>query len=155
MHDLIIYLKWWLELTLRIRCFSKSGLHNSVKLTQCSPELDLSLFCNTLGEWTWPFFVKYALKNRELYAANPRNGEARASVWQSQCLTIQRQEPPIVSYKYTKTIGPSVFNFKKVTESINLSSDDCTTCKCSSSAFLYRPLGHACGHRWPQHHNPQ
>ena len=56
------------------------------------------------------------------------------------------QEPPTVS---TKTIGPSVFNFKKVTESINLSSNDCTTCNCNSSTYLYRP----CGHRWPQHHN--
>ena len=55
---------------------------------------------------------------------------------------FEHNEPPTVSYKYTKTIGPSVFNFKKVTESINLSSNDCTTYKCSSSAFLYQPLGH-------------
>ena len=55
---------------------------------------------------------------------------------------FEHNEPPTVSYKYTKTIGPSVFNFRKVTESINLSSNDCTTCKCSSSAFVYQPLGH-------------
>ena len=76
-----LYLKWWLELTtLRIQKMwkavfqraAKCGLHSSVKLTQCSPQLDLSLFCNILGEWTWPFSVKYALKNRALYAANPR-----------------------------------------------------------------------------------
>ena len=31
---------------------AKCGLHNSVKLNQCSPELDFSLFCDILGEWT-------------------------------------------------------------------------------------------------------
>ena len=55
---------------------------------------------------------------------------------------FEHKEPPTVSYKYTKTTGPSVFNFKKVTESIILSSNDCTTCNCSSSAYLYQPLGH-------------
>ena len=55
---------------------------------------------------------------------------------------FEHRDPPTVSYKYTKTIGPSVFNFKKVTENINLASNDCTTCNCSSSAYLYQPLGH-------------
>ena len=50
---------------------AKCGLHNSVKLSQCSPELDFSLFCDILGEWTITFFfVKYTLKNRALYAAS-------------------------------------------------------------------------------------
>ena len=31
---------------------AKCGLHNSVKLSQCSPELDFNLFCDILGEWT-------------------------------------------------------------------------------------------------------
>ena len=31
---------------------AKCGLHNSVKLSQCSPKLDFSLFCDILGEWT-------------------------------------------------------------------------------------------------------
>ena len=30
---------------------AKCGLHNS-KLSRCSPEVDLSLFCDILGEWT-------------------------------------------------------------------------------------------------------
>ena len=33
---------------------AKCGLHNSVKLGQCSPELDFSLFCNIMEEWAWP-----------------------------------------------------------------------------------------------------
>ena len=31
---------------------AKCSLHNSVKLSQCSPELDFNFFCNILGEWT-------------------------------------------------------------------------------------------------------
>ena len=55
---------------------------------------------------------------------------------------FEHRDPPTVSYNNTKTIGPSVFNFKKVTENINLASNDCTTCNCSSSAYLYQPLDH-------------
>ena len=42
---------------------ARCGLHNSVQLGLCSPELNFSLFCDILGEWTWPnrmFFTKYA-----------------------------------------------------------------------------------------------
>ena len=37
--------------------------------------------------------------------------------------------------------NPCVF-YIKVTESINLANNDCTTCNYSSSAYLYQPLGH-------------
>ena len=33
---------------------ARCGLHNSVKLGLCSLELNFSLFCDILGEWTWP-----------------------------------------------------------------------------------------------------
>ena len=27
---------------------------------------------------------------------------------------VEDREPPFISYRYTKTIGPSIFNFRKV-----------------------------------------
>ena len=59
------------------------GLHNSVKLGPCSPELKFSLFCNIWGsglDRNRTFFVKYALKRHALYALARENGEALASV---------------------------------------------------------------------------
>ena len=84
-------------------------------------------------------FLKVKFHNKGIEMIN-LSGILRSRQVKSQCFL--NKWTPTVSYKYTKTIGPSVFNFNKVTESINLSSDDCTNCKCSSSAFLYQPLGH-------------
>ena len=33
---------------------ARCGLHNSVKFSLCSLELNFSLFCDILGKWTWP-----------------------------------------------------------------------------------------------------
>ena len=52
---------------------AKCGLYNSVKLSQCSPELDFSLFCDIWGsglDRNRTFFVKYKLKIWVLYAAS-------------------------------------------------------------------------------------
>ena len=54
---------------------------------------------------------------------------------------IEDKEPPIVSYKYTKTIGPSIFNFRKVAREHEI-NNPITSCKCAQSPFLYQPLGH-------------
>ena len=87
-------------------------------------------------------FLKVKFHNKGIEMIN-LNGILH-SRWVKATIPVffEHNEPPTVSYKYTKTIGPSVFNFRKVTKSINLSSNDCTTCKCSSSAFVYQPLGH-------------
>ena len=46
---------------------TKCDLHNSVKLSQCSLELDFSSFCNILGEWTRTFCVNYMLKTYDMH----------------------------------------------------------------------------------------
>ena len=52
--------KWCgvINITVYKRQFSqtatKCDLHNSVKAGLCPLELDFSLFCDILGEWTWP-----------------------------------------------------------------------------------------------------
>ena len=53
---------------------ARCGLHNSVKPSLCSLELNFSLFCDILGsglDRNGTFFVKYVLKNQALYMANP------------------------------------------------------------------------------------
>ena len=54
---------------------------------------------------------------------------------------IEDKQPPVISYKYTKTEGPSLFNFRKVAREHEI-NDPITSCKCAQSPILYQPLGH-------------
>ena len=56
---------------------------------------------------------------------------------------IQNAAPPIVSFKYTKTIAGKIFNQKKVVEDLDVdigTRDMC--CECSTSKYCYGPAGH-------------
>ena len=55
---------------------------------------------------------------------------------------IEDKEPPIISYKYTKTICHSIFNFRKVAQEHELDIIPDATCDCRHSPYLYEPLGH-------------
>ena len=87
-------------------------------------------------------FLKVKFHNKGIEMINLSGTLRSRRVKDTIPVFFEHRDPPTVSYKYTKTIGPSVFNFKKVTENINLASNDCTTCNCSSSAYLNQPLGH-------------
>ena len=56
---------------------------------------------------------------------------------------VQNVTPPIVSFKYTKTIGGKIFNQKKVVEDLNV--DIATSnmyCECNASEYCYGPVGY-------------
>ena len=56
---------------------------------------------------------------------------------------VQNATPPIVSFKYTKTISGKIFNQKKVVEDLDVdigTRDMC--CNCSTSKYCYSPVGH-------------
>jgi hypothetical protein len=56
---------------------------------------------------------------------------------------VQNATPPIVSFKYTKTIAGRVFNQKKVVEDLDVNvgtSNMC--CDCHTSRYCYGPAGH-------------
>ena len=55
---------------------------------------------------------------------------------------IEDKEPPVISYKYTKTIGHSIFNFRKVAREHEVDGASGKGCNCIHSPFLYEPLGH-------------
>ena len=51
--------------------------------------------------------------------------------------------PPIVSFKYTKTIGGKIFNQKKVVEDLNADIGTSNMyCECNASEYCYGPVGH-------------
>ena len=83
-------------------------------------------------------FLKVNLHNKMINLSGilrSRHGKDTVPV----LLFFEHNEPPIISYiQAYQDIGPSVFNVKKVIESVNLSSDKYTTCKCSLSVFYYQ-----------------
>ena len=62
---------------------------------------------------------------------------------QSKCF-FNCSEPPIIVYEYTKTIGPSIFSFKNVTDSVDLFNNYICSSDCSCMTLiiinLYWPL---------------
>ena len=51
--------------------------------------------------------------------------------------------PPIVSYKYTKTIAGRIFNQKKVVQELDIDRGiKDMFCDCSTSKYCYEPAGH-------------
>ena len=55
---------------------------------------------------------------------------------------FQDKDPPIISYTYTKPIGPTIFNFRKVAREHDINEPLNNHCACKQSNFLYQPLGH-------------
>ena len=49
-----------------------------------------------------------------------------------------------ISYKYSKTIGPKIFNFNKAVQDFSVETfrEDGYSCSCSDSKFKYNPHGH-------------
>ena len=56
---------------------------------------------------------------------------------------INNRTPPIVSYKYTKTIAGRIFNQKKVVQELDIDRGTKDMfCDCSTSKYCYEPAGH-------------
>ena len=55
---------------------------------------------------------------------------------------FEDREPPVISYTYTKTIGPSIFHFRKVAREHEIDDPPCSGCSCNQSPFLYQPSRH-------------
>ena len=56
---------------------------------------------------------------------------------------VQNMTPPIVSFKYTKTIGGKIFNQKKVVKDLNVDIGTSNMyCECNASEYCYGPVGH-------------
>ena len=58
---------------------------------------------------------------------------------------LSYKEPPIVSYSYTKTIGPKIFNFKQCMKNLdfNVGTQD-MSCNCKNSIYIHKDIGRVC-----------
>ena len=55
---------------------------------------------------------------------------------------FQEKDLPIISYTYTKPIGHTIFNFRKVAREHDINEPLNNQCACKQSNFFYQPLGH-------------
>ena len=55
---------------------------------------------------------------------------------------MQNVTPPIVSFKYMKTIAGRVFNQKKVVEDLNIDIGTSMCCECNANEYGFGPVGH-------------
>ena len=87
-------------------------------------------------------FLKVTFHNKGIEMVNLSSIVHSKQVSKTVPQFFQHKEPPVISYKYTKTIGPTIFNFRRVAREHNVDSLVANSCQCSQSAFLYQPLGH-------------
>ena len=57
---------------------------------------------------------------------------------------IANKRPPLVSYSYSKTIGPKIFIFKRCIKDFNFDDDSISNgiCNCKDSAYIDHDIGH-------------
>ena len=55
---------------------------------------------------------------------------------------FRNTESPLICYKYSKPVRSIVFNYNSISTDINVIRNCPTSCDCSSSKYLYGPVGH-------------
>ena len=90
-------------------------------------------------------FLKVEFANKGIDAINIANILHNKSVQANIPPYFRYTSSPLISYRYTKPIASKLFNYKKTLQQLNL--DDLRTtppaaCSCSSSPYIYSPVGH-------------
>ena len=55
---------------------------------------------------------------------------------------FENKEPPIICYKYKKTIRSTIFDFNKLITNLDIDTKAPDSCDCKNSKFCYEPAGH-------------
>ena len=89
-------------------------------------------------------FIKIYFHNKGIDKVNLTNILHNKLVKSKVPIYFQEQDPPLISYKYTKTISRSVFNYNQTLHNVNIDdySNASSSCDCASSTFCYEPHGH-------------
>ena len=68
----------------------------------------------------------------------------KENAWLNQVQWMDKFEPPIISYTYTKTIANKVFNFSSTLSDLDYHQfhNNPSQCECNTSSHLYQPYGH-------------
>ena len=86
-------------------------------------------------------FVKITFHNKGIEMINLSQILHSRRVTDTVPTFFEDKEPPGLCYKYTKTIAPTIFNFRKVSKTLDINKQP-SGCECSSPPYVYGPLGH-------------
>jgi hypothetical protein len=86
----------------------------------------------------------FRLLTKESHAINISNILNRKEVVKGIPPYFKNQSVPIVSFRYTNSMGRKIFNYKEALQDINIEEyfKNPLTCECSHSPFQYNPSGH-------------
>ena len=89
-------------------------------------------------------FIKIYFHNKGIDKVNLTNIFHNKLVKSKVPIYFQEQDPPLISYRYTRNISRNVFNYNQTLQNIDVNDFDTTTssCECESSAFRYAHHGH-------------
>ena len=89
-------------------------------------------------------FLPIQFSNKGIDAINISNVLHHKEVTSKVPPYFQNQSVPIISYSYTKTIAPKIFNYKQALQGLDIDEylKNPLTCDCSNSPYIYNPSGH-------------
>ena len=89
-------------------------------------------------------FLPIHFSNKGIDAINISNVLHHKEVTSKIPPYFQNQSVPIISYSYTKTIAPKIFNYHQALQGLDMDEylKNPLTCDCSNSPYIYNPSGH-------------
>ena len=89
-------------------------------------------------------FIKCDFINKGIHAVNLPSILRRKSAIETVPTYFKENEPPIISYTYTKHIANKIFNFSSTLSDLDYHQfhNNPSQCECNTSSHLYQPYGH-------------
>ena len=89
-------------------------------------------------------FIKLDFINKGIDAVNLPSILRSKSVTETVPTYFKENEPPIISYTYTKTIASKIFNFSSTLLDLDYHQfhNNPSLCECNTSSHLYQPYDH-------------
>ena len=96
----------------------------------------------TTGNVEKRFFLKIKYVNRGIDHLHLSNIFHDDDVIQQIPNYFKNTNPPIISYSYSRPIGPSILNFNQTVRNFDPKTFENMKCNCTKSDFNYKPHGH-------------
>ena len=97
-----------------------------------------------LSEEAKTHFIKLDFMNKGIDAVNVPSVLRSKSAIETLPTYFEENEPPIISYTYTRTIASKIFNFSSTLADLDYHQlhNNPSQCECNTSSHLYQPYGH-------------
>ena len=116
-------------------------LYDAALLTRCYTQHALRTFIDSEANHK-RHFIKFPFINKGIEFIDLRSIFKDRPVTLSIPTYFQNSEPPIICYKYNKSIRNTVFNFNKLVSDLDIHANTPESSDCIDSKFIYPAAGH-------------